>query len=117
MSLMTARLQVYGLLKNTRYLSLSKSKFDNVVVYALHGTNKPDNSKQTHLGTIEDVPGLSNQVVDYGNDPVGSGASKNSDYKNPEYFSYHKLSYYEAEMEMVKYRLPQPDSTKENSKC
>lgn len=39
---------------------------------------------------------------------VGPGASKSSDYKNPEYFLYNKNSYFEAEIEMLKYRCPQP---------
>lgn len=59
-----------------------------------------------------DVPGLSNAVVKVPAEPVGPGAAKNTNYKNPEYFSYDKSSYFEAEVEMLKYRCPQP-STKE----
>jgi len=39
-------------------------------------------------------------------------ATKNGPYKNPQYFSYHKNSYFDAEVEMLKYRLPQPSSLK-----
>ncbi|KAL1450782.1 hypothetical protein WDU94_003104 [Cyamophila willieti] len=54
------------------------------------------------------VPGLSSQVLDVPKTEVGPGASKSSDYKNPEYFSYNTTSYFEAEIEMLKYRCPQP---------
>lgn len=39
-------------------------------------------------------------------------AAENGPYKNPQYFSYHKTSYFDAEIEMHKYRLPQPSSLK-----
>lgn len=39
-------------------------------------------------------------------------ASENGVYKNPQYFCYHKNSYFDAEIEMLKYRLPQPSSLK-----
>ncbi|KAI5694942.1 hypothetical protein M8J75_007973 [Diaphorina citri] len=54
------------------------------------------------------VPGLSEKVLAVPKSAVGPGASKSSDYKNPEYFSYNKNSYFEAEIEMLKYRCPQP---------
>jgi hypothetical protein len=41
---------------------------------------------------------------------VGPGASKDGKYKNPEYFCYNPMSYFEAEIEMLKYRLPQPSN-------
>ncbi|XP_044253898.1 uncharacterized protein LOC123004631 [Tribolium madens] len=56
------------------------------------------------------VPGLSKNVVEIPNQPVGPGAAKNSQYKNPEYFCYDKTSYFEAEVEMLKYRCPQPST-------
>lgn len=57
-----------------------------------------------------DVPGLSAQVVRIPSEPVGPGAAKSADYKNPEYYCYDKTSYFEAEIEMLKYRCPQPSS-------
>ena len=45
---------------------------------------------------------------------VGPGASKDSDYKNPEYFAYHNVSYFEAEIELAKYRCPQPSAIKKD---
>uniref|UniRef100_A0A834UFC9 NADH dehydrogenase [ubiquinone] flavoprotein 3, mitochondrial n=1 Tax=Vespula pensylvanica TaxID=30213 RepID=A0A834UFC9_VESPE len=43
---------------------------------------------------------------------VGPGASKDKEYKNPEYFSYHVDSFAEAEVELEKYRLPAPSNKK-----
>lgn len=54
------------------------------------------------------VPGLSDRVVKVEKEPVGPGAGKNTDYKNPEYFCYNNTSYFEAEVEMLKFRCPQP---------
>lgn len=59
---------------------------------------------------LNKVTGLSNLVVKVPSQPVGPGASKSSDYKNPEYFCYHNTSYFEAEIEMLKYRIPQPSN-------
>lgn len=39
---------------------------------------------------------------------VGPGASKEGKYKNPEYFCYSDMSYFNADKEMLKFRLPQP---------
>jgi len=46
---------------------------------------------------------------------VGPGASKDGQYKNPEYFCYNRMSYFEAEIEMSKYRLPQPSNKPKKS--
>jgi NADH dehydrogenase [ubiquinone] flavoprotein 3, mitochondrial len=43
---------------------------------------------------------------------VGPGAKKDGAYKNPEYFCYNENSYFEAEVEMAKYRIPQPSNKK-----
>ncbi|XP_011311055.1 uncharacterized protein [Fopius arisanus] len=60
--------------------------------------------------SIPDVPGLSEKCVAVPSKPVGPNASKNTDYKNPEYFCYHVDSFAEAEVEMAKYRLPSPSN-------
>ncbi|XP_069681636.1 uncharacterized protein [Periplaneta americana] len=61
---------------------------------------------------VTDVPGLSSAVYKLPSGEVGPGASKDGSYKNPEYFCYNRISYFEAEIEMLKYRLPQPSSLK-----
>lgn len=60
------------------------------------------------------VPGLSSAVVFSANEPVGPGVDpkKSGAYKVPEYFCYNSTSYYEAEVEMAKYRLTQPSALK-----
>lgn len=60
---------------------------------------------------LSGVKGLSSAV--HGNvEPVGPGAARNAEYKVPEYFNYNKTSYFEAEIEMSKYRCPQPSARK-----
>ncbi|XP_053696214.1 uncharacterized protein LOC128743627 [Sabethes cyaneus] len=59
-----------------------------------------------------DVPGLSSKCVRSKSGPIGPGASRDGEYKVPEYFCYDKGSFFEAEVEMEKYRLPQPSSVK-----
>lgn len=54
--------------------------------------------------------GLSERCVKSKKEPVGPGASTNGEYKVPEYFCYDKMSYAEAEIEMAKYRCPQPSA-------
>ncbi|KAK5643578.1 hypothetical protein RI129_007423 [Pyrocoelia pectoralis] len=111
---MLLRLNGIKLLNRVRFLSTSRLRLDTVVVYQNEyekcAKPTPTASSQSSHSTQIDVPGLSNAVVQYGSDPVGPGASKSTNYKNPEYFSYHQLSYYEAEIEMAKYRLPQPSN-------
>ncbi|XP_011699733.1 PREDICTED: uncharacterized protein LOC105457025 [Wasmannia auropunctata] len=57
-----------------------------------------------------DVPGLSRNVVSVPGTPVGPNASKDKEYKNPEYFCYHVDSFGEAEVELAKFRLPVPSN-------
>lgn len=47
---------------------------------------------------------------------VGPSASKNGEYKNPEYFCYNVTSFAEAEVEMAKFRLPAPSNKKKYMK-
>lgn len=78
---------------------------NNVLVSIVRHQSGPSN-------VAKDVPGLSKTVVDVPKTEVGPGASKSSQYKNPEYFCYNNISYFEAEVEMSKFRLPQPSSKK-----
>ncbi|XP_046388401.1 NADH dehydrogenase [ubiquinone] flavoprotein 3, mitochondrial-like [Ischnura elegans] len=73
---------------------------------------KPASSSGSGGANIASVAGVSSNVMNVPNTEVGPGASKNSAYKNPEYYSYHPFSYAEAEVEMLKFRLPQPSSKK-----
>uniref|UniRef100_A0A182JEM0 Uncharacterized protein n=1 Tax=Anopheles atroparvus TaxID=41427 RepID=A0A182JEM0_ANOAO len=57
-----------------------------------------------------DVPGLSSRCVQKKDGPVGPGAERTGTYKVPEYFSYNQTSYFEAEIEMTKFRIPQPSA-------
>ncbi|EEB17382.1 conserved hypothetical protein [Pediculus humanus corporis] len=76
---------------------LPKRHCISVISSASETVSKPDNTSQT----FKDAPGLRE---------VGPGASKSSIYKNVEYFCYNNVSYFEAEVEMLKYRLPQPSN-------
>ena len=43
---------------------------------------------------------------------VGPGASKDGVYKNPEYYTYNVMSFYDIEKDMKSFRIPQPSSLK-----
>ncbi|XP_028169276.1 uncharacterized protein LOC114359191 [Ostrinia furnacalis] len=71
-------------------------------------------SKPAAAQVPSDVPGLSSNVVHPASQPVGPGVdpSKSGAYKVPEYFCYDNMSFFEAEIEMSKFRLPQPSALK-----
>ena len=58
------------------------------------------------------VKGLSANCVAPTAQPVGPGAKSDGEYKVPEYFQYNTMSYHEAEVEMAKYRVPQPNANR-----
>ncbi|XP_047997656.1 uncharacterized protein LOC125235220 [Leguminivora glycinivorella] len=60
----------------------------------------------------ENVPGLSQNCIAPASQPVGPGVDpkKSGPYKVPEYYLYNNMSYFEAEIEMSKYRCPQPSA-------
>ncbi|KAH8354766.1 hypothetical protein KR084_006857 [Drosophila pseudotakahashii] len=58
------------------------------------------------------VVGLTSNCVRPTTEPVGPGASATSGYKVPEYYCFNRFSYAEAEVEMAKYRCPQPSALK-----
>nr|CAD7572463.1 unnamed protein product [Timema californicum] len=82
--------------------------------YSTTVSSKGSKSTTTVVRNVEldaaNVPGLSSAVVSIPNGEVGPGAAKQGQYKNPEYFCYNPISYFEAEIEMAKYRIPQPSS-------
>lgn len=101
---MAARNKIFKL------IYLQNRTFSNgSAIYAKHSATSGTTTKQAQV-SVNNVTGLSNNVLSTPKDSVGPGASKNSSYKNPEYFCYHNTSYFEAEIEMAKYRLPQPSS-------
>ncbi|XP_055841935.1 uncharacterized protein LOC129909026 [Episyrphus balteatus] len=63
-------------------------------------------------GINANVEGLSSRCVKPATEPVGPGASANGEYKVPEYFCFSRVSYFEAEVEMAKYRCPQPKANR-----
>ena len=67
------------------------------------GVRKPTEMKSKIIGLGENVFKLNVK-------PVGPGADKKAAYKNPEYFCYNSYSFYEAEIEMAKFRLEQPSA-------
>lgn len=71
-------------------------------------------SSQASPPPVPDVPGLSSAVVVPATEPVGPDVDpkKTGAYKVPEYFCYNNMSYFEAEIEMSKFRLPQPSALK-----
>uniref|UniRef100_A0A6P7FXX9 Uncharacterized protein LOC114335304 n=1 Tax=Diabrotica virgifera virgifera TaxID=50390 RepID=A0A6P7FXX9_DIAVI len=95
-----------GLLRNLN----NYSKFCNFssINRALSSGKIIYNKSQSSGGSIPNVPGLSDNCVKVPSSPVGPGAAKNTGYKNPEYFCYDKNSYFEAEVEMLEHRCPQP---------
>ncbi|CAG9762506.1 unnamed protein product [Ceutorhynchus assimilis] len=88
-----------------RHFSSSKRNFSKGIIVF-------NRSKVPSPPSVPNVQGVSERVVKVPNEPVGPGASKDGNYPNPEYFCYDKTSYFEAEVEMLKYRCPQPSAFK-----
>ncbi|EDV99845.1 uncharacterized protein LOC6564888 [Drosophila grimshawi] len=61
---------------------------------------------------VSNVTGLSSACVKPTSAPVGPGASASSAYKVPEYFSFNRFSFSEAEVELAQFRCPQPSALK-----
>ncbi|CAK1543221.1 unnamed protein product [Leptosia nina] len=82
--------------------------------YFSEGFNPSPQSSSVSPSPSTDVPGLSNAVIHSSAQPVGPNVDPNKSgaYKVPEYFCYDNMSYFEAEIEMAKYRLPQPSALK-----
>ncbi|XP_034113140.1 uncharacterized protein LOC132795049 [Drosophila nasuta] len=81
---------------------------------AASGASKPTitSSAAPASAPVKNVTGLSSACVKPTSTPVGPGASASSGYKVPEYFCFNRFSYAEAEVEMAKYRCPQPSAVK-----
>ncbi|XP_065159047.1 uncharacterized protein NdufV3 [Atheta coriaria] len=105
----TKSLFSFSRLTKIRAFSSSQRNFNvDRVIY-----NKPSSAGTSSSSSNPNVTGLSSNCIAPSSGPVGPGASKDSPkYKNPEYFLYNTMSYHEAEIEMLKYRCPQPSNKK-----
>lgn len=104
---MAAKSTILKLAERARSFSSSRRGFKaGIIVF----NKQQKSSSSAAASSPANVPGLSSDVVRVPSEPVGPGASKATDYKNPEYFCYDKTSYFQAEIEMLKYRCPQPSS-------
>ncbi|KAJ2951578.1 hypothetical protein O0L34_g13730 [Tuta absoluta] len=79
------------------------------------GGSSPSQSSSSSSAAVNDVPGLSTSCIEPASEPVGPNVDpkKTGAYKSPEYFQYNAMTYFEAEVEMAKYRIPQPSALKE----
>lgn len=82
--------------------------------YYSEGAQSSTGSSRPSTPQVAEVPGLSSAVVMPATGPVGPDVDpqKAGAYKVPEYFCYNNMSYFEAEIEMSKFRLPQPSALK-----
>ncbi|EDV46063.1 uncharacterized protein LOC6551429 [Drosophila erecta] len=76
------------------------------------GSSAGASSSQSGAPSSPTVVGLTSNCVKPTTGPVGPGASATGGYKVPEYYSFNRFSYAEAEVEMAKYRCPQPSALK-----
>lgn len=70
--------------------------------------------KPNYEKILSKVKGLSKAVLVETPCEVKPRVSKSGDYKVPEYFSYHRHSYYEAHIELLPFRLQQPSAIANN---
>lgn len=106
---MATKSTILRLAERARSFSSSRRGFQGGIIVFNKRTSSAPRSAASPLPSAE-VPGLSSDVLKVPNEPVGPGASKAADYKNPEYYCYDKTSYFQAEIEMLKYRCPQPSN-------
>lgn len=71
---------------------------------------KPAGPTKTDAVNTANVTGFTSYVYKQQAGPIGPGASTTGEYKVPEYFSYDRFSYHGAEVELAKYRCPQPSA-------
>ncbi|XP_044728827.1 uncharacterized protein LOC123292297 [Chrysoperla carnea] len=98
--------------RNIRGISIfSRNLASGQIVYNKETSSSSTASPSvTTANVIPEVQGLSSACIKESSEKILTGTSKNGAYKNPEYFSYDKTSYFEAEIEMLKYRCPQPSA-------
>lgn len=90
-------------------VSVLNRQFSSTITVLNQQSSQETISSNTQQQVNENVPGLSEACVT-SDGPVGPGAAKDAEYKVPEYFNFNQYSYFEAEIEMNKYRCPQPSA-------
>lgn len=93
-----------------RNLQLAKRLFSQSSTPS-SSTKKPKKA-DTDAQVNTNVTGLTSYVIKQKAEPLGPGASSSGIYKVPEYFCYDRFSYHGAEIELAKYRCPQPSALK-----
>ncbi|XP_026481889.1 uncharacterized protein LOC113389054 [Ctenocephalides felis] len=107
---MTSR-QIVNVLKK----NLSSSAALRNGTHSSSNQSPQQSSQSTQSVPLQNVTGLSSQIILKREGPIGPNDSKN-EYKVKEYFCYDRSSYFQAEIEMAKYRLPQPSALKSEGK-
>ncbi|XP_045453682.1 uncharacterized protein LOC123662927 [Melitaea cinxia] len=73
-----------------------------------YGHNLPCDSATPHFETIPNIPtGIFRCTA---GEVLGRGANKCSYYQNPEYFSYHHMTFYDMHLLLRCYRNPSPNT-------
>lgn len=75
---------------------------------------KNEGPAKTDSVNTANVTGFTSYVYKQQAGPIGPGATASGEYKVPEYFSYDRFSYHGAEVELAKYRCPQPSAVQPN---
>ncbi|XP_047534364.1 uncharacterized protein LOC125069003 [Vanessa atalanta] len=102
------------MLARTRIIANKLNRFYSEGTTQSHGTGTSSVPPSQAPKVNTDVPGLSNAVIHQATELLGPGVdpNKSGPYKVPEYFCYDNMSFFEAEIEMSKFRLPQPSAIK-----
>lgn len=75
-----------------------------------------NNPVKQHEEILSKLYSLPEAVVKEGNCEIKPGVSKTGEYKNPEYHSYNKWSFYEVQNELEKFRMPPPSALSEKER-
>ncbi|CAK1601924.1 unnamed protein product [Parnassius mnemosyne] len=71
-----------------------------------YGHNLPSNKVTPEFDTLPDIPtGIFRCTT---GEVLGSGVADGTCYQNPEYFSFHHMTYYDMHMALRPYRNPSP---------
>lgn len=92
------------------FRKISLNRFFSQKSTSTTATKKSKSGDDPKVGAS--VTGLSSYVIKQKSEPLGPGASSSGPYKVPEYFCYDRFSYHGAEVELAKYRCPQPSALK-----